>query len=64
MMRDIEICNIVCQAWEYDDAITCVTFGCGKNTILATTINSEGKYVPTTFSFIAAEGGHPTIEWE
>ena len=60
---DIETCDIVCQAWEHDDAITCVSFGYGKNIILVTTRDSEGKYVPKTFSFIAAEGGQSKVEY-
>ncbi|MEM7592421.1 MAG: hypothetical protein AAF383_13010 [Cyanobacteria bacterium P01_A01_bin.83] len=54
-LNDIRECNIVCQAWDYDDAITCVTIGLGSNAIYVTTLNNEGKFVPTPFCFIATE---------
>ena len=50
---ELEKCEIFCQAWEYDDAITCVTYGAGKNMIMVTTLNTEGTVVPTSFSFLA-----------
>lgn len=52
---DLPECNMVCQAWEYDDAITCVTLGAGPNAMYVTTLNADGKFVPTSFCFIATE---------
>ena len=52
---ELQQCNIVCQAWEFDDAITCVTIGAGPNAIYVTTLNNQGQFVPTHFCFIATE---------
>ena len=60
----LPLCDIVCQAWESDDAVTCVTFGAGDNHVLVTTLDADGKYVPKTFSFIATENIRPDeVTW-
>ncbi|MEM7557334.1 MAG: hypothetical protein AAF378_25265 [Cyanobacteria bacterium P01_A01_bin.84] len=58
-------CDIVCQAWEFDDAVTCVSFGMGENYILVTTLAPDGTFKPATFSFMATEYTSPEqIIWQ
>ena len=54
-----DIPNIVAQAWEIDDAITCVTIGHLPSPVqvLISTLDKDGNFVPNAFTFIAVSNG-------
>lgn len=48
--------TIVAQAWEIDDAITCVTVGFVPYSpvkVIIATLDKDGTFVPNAFTFIA-----------
>ncbi|MDJ0798605.1 MAG: hypothetical protein QNJ51_17590 [Calothrix sp. MO_167.B12] len=51
--------TIVAQAWEIDDAITCVTVGYLPSPVkvVIATLDKDGRFVPNAFTFIAVSNG-------
>ncbi len=54
-----QVPTVICQAWEIDDAITCVTVGFTESPtkVYLRTLDKDGEFVKNGFTFIAVSNG-------